>query len=142
MVHTHDTEAEIGKIRSLHNSSTGMQRILMEDGAKPTVDAQQKLNPPMKEVVRKEIVKWLDAGVAYPISDSSWVSPVQVVPKKGGMMVVKNEKDELISTRTVTGWWICIDYRKLNKAMRKDHFLSLLLIRCWTSWQGSSIIVS
>ena len=76
----------------------------------------------MKEVVRKEVLKWLDAEVAYPISDSKWVSPVQVVPKKGGMTVVKNEKNELIPTRTVTGWRICIDYRKLNKATRKDHF--------------------
>jgi len=55
----------------------------------------------------------------YPISDSSWVSPVQVVPKKGGMTVVKNE---LIPIRTVTGWRMCIDYRRLNQATRKDHF--------------------
>ena len=102
--------------------STVMHKILMEDDSRPSIDAQRRLNPPMKEVVRKEVVKWLDAGVAYPISDSSWVSPVQVVPKKGGMTVVKNEKSELISTRTVTGWRICIDYRKLNKATRKDHF--------------------
>ncbi|KAM6592929.1 hypothetical protein CsatA_000632 [Cannabis sativa] len=102
--------------------STVMHRILMEEGVKPTIDAQRRLNPPMKEVVRKEVLKWLDAGVVYPISDSKWVSPVQVVPKKGGMTVVKNEKNELIPTRTVTGWRICIDYRKLNKATRKDHF--------------------
>ena len=76
----------------------------------------------MKEVVRKEILKWLDAGVTYPISDSAWVSPVQVVPKKGGMMVVKNDNNELIPTGTVTEWRICIDYRKLSKATRKDHF--------------------
>jgi len=50
----------------------------------------------MKEVVRKEVIKWLDAGIIYPISDSQWVSPVQVVPKKGGMTVVPNEKNELI----------------------------------------------
>lgn len=61
-----------------------MHRILMEDGIKPSIDAQQRLKPPMKEVVRKEVVKWLDARVAYPISDSSWVSSVQVVPKKWG----------------------------------------------------------
>ena len=58
----------------------------------------------------------------YPISDSSWVSPVQVVPKKGGITVVPNEKNELIPMRTVTGWRVCIDYRKLNEATRKDHF--------------------
>ncbi|XP_062102088.1 uncharacterized protein LOC133810985 [Humulus lupulus] len=102
--------------------STVMQRILMEDKAKPTIDAQRRLNPTMKEVVRKEILKWLDVGVIYPISDSAWVSPMQVVPKKGGMTVVKNESNELIPTRTVTGWRICIDYHKLNKATRKDHF--------------------
>ena len=77
----------------------------------------------MKEVVKKEIMKLLDAGVIYPISDSNWVSPIHVVPKKGGMTVIKNENNELIPTRTVTGWRMCIDYRKLNKATRKDHFL-------------------
>jgi len=58
----------------------------------------------------------------YPISDSSWVSHVHVVPKKGGMMVVANEKNELIPTRTVTGWSMYIDYRRLNSATRNDHF--------------------
>src|SRR3954468_16960340 len=58
----------------------------------------------------------------YPISDSAWVSPVQVVPKKGGMTVIRNDKNELIPTRTVTGWRMCIDYRRLNQATRKDHF--------------------
>ena len=76
----------------------------------------------MKEVVKKEIIKWLDAGIIYPISDSSWVSPVQCVPKKGGMTVITNDNNELIPTRTVTGWRVCMDYRKLNKATRKDHF--------------------
>ena len=76
----------------------------------------------MKEVVRKEVLKWLDAGVIYPIFDSLWVSPVQVVPKKGGMTVIRTENDILLPSRTVTGWKICIDYRRLNKATRKDHF--------------------
>jgi len=76
----------------------------------------------MQEVVKKEILKLLKAGIIYPISDSAWVSPVHVVPKKGGMTVVKNENNKLISTRTVTGWRMCIDYRKLNKATPKDHF--------------------
>jgi hypothetical protein len=53
---------------------------------------------------------------------SKWVSPIQVVPKKGGMTVVKNEKNELISQRTVTSWRMCIDYRKLNKTTKKNHF--------------------
>ena len=76
----------------------------------------------MKEEVHKEVLKLLEAGLIYPISDSAWVSPVQVVPKKGGMTVIKNDKDELISTRTITGRRMCIDYRKLNDATRKDHY--------------------
>ena len=76
----------------------------------------------MKEEVRKEVLKLLEAGLIYPISDSSWVSPVQVVPKKGGMTVIKNDRDELIPTRIVTRWRMCIDYRKLNEATRKDHY--------------------
>ena len=76
----------------------------------------------MKEVVRKEVLKWLETGVIYPIYDSPWVSLVQVVPKKSGMTMIKNENNELIPTRIVSGWRICIDYRKLNKASRKDHF--------------------
>ncbi|GJW02024.1 hypothetical protein Tco_1560880 [Tanacetum coccineum] len=71
---------------------------------------------------KKEVTKLLDARLIYLISDSSWVSPVQIVLKKGGMTVVKNEKDELIPQWTVTRWHICIDYRKLNNATRKDHF--------------------
>ena len=76
----------------------------------------------MKEKVCKEVLKLLEVGLIYRISDNAWVSPVQVVPKKGGMTVIKNDKDELISTRTVTGWRMCIDYRKLNDATRKDHY--------------------
>ena len=93
-----------------------MQRILLEDGHKPSVEAQRRLNPTMKEVVRKEVLKWLDVGVIYPISDSAWVSLVQVVPKKGGIIVIKTENNTLLPSRTITGWRICIDYRKLNKA--------------------------
>ncbi|KAL4324064.1 hypothetical protein GQ457_11G024080 [Hibiscus cannabinus] len=99
-----------------------MHKILLDDNHKPTADAQRRLNQAMKDVVRKEILKWLDAGIIYPISDSEWVSPVQCVPKKGGITVISNEKNELIPTRTVTGWRVCMDYRKLNKATRKDHF--------------------
>jgi hypothetical protein len=77
----------------------------------------------MREVVKKEVLKLLKARVIYSISYSEWVSPVQVVLKKGGMTVIRNEKNELIPQRTVTNWWMCIDYRKLNKATRKDHCL-------------------
>ena len=99
-----------------------MHKILLEENAKPSVEHQRRLNPVMKEVVRKEVLKWLNAGFIYAISDSPWVSPVHVVPKKGGFTVIRNEKNELIPTRTVTGWRVCINYRKLNTATRKDHF--------------------
>ncbi|GKB43640.1 reverse transcriptase domain-containing protein, partial [Tanacetum coccineum] len=99
----------------------------MEDEFKPSVQPQRRVNPNIMEVVKKEVIKLLDAGLIYPISDSPWVSPVQVVPKKGGMTVVKNEKDELIPQRIITGWRVCIDYRKLNNATRKDHFPLLFI---------------
>nr|GEX44936.1 reverse transcriptase domain-containing protein [Tanacetum cinerariifolium] len=70
----------------------------------------------------QEVEKLLDAGLIYPISDSPWVSLVHCVPKKGGFTVVANEENELIPTHLVTGWRVCIDYRKLNEATRKDHF--------------------
>ncbi|GJU75938.1 reverse transcriptase domain-containing protein [Tanacetum coccineum] len=97
-------------------------KILMEDDYKPTVQSQRRVNPKIHEVIKKEVLKLLDAGMIYPISDSPWVSPVHCVPKKGGITVVANEENELISTRLVTGWRVCIDYRKLNEATRKDHF--------------------
>jgi hypothetical protein len=99
-----------------------MHKILLEEDFKPIVQPQRRLNPSIKEVVQKEVMKLLDAGIIYPISDSAWVSPVQVVPKKGGMTVVLNEKNELIPSRTVIGWRMCIDYRRLNDATRKDYF--------------------
>jgi hypothetical protein len=70
----------------------------------------------MREVVKEEVLKLLKARVIYPVSESQWVNPVQVVPKKGGMTIIRNEKNELIPQRTVTDWRMCIDYRKLNKA--------------------------
>ncbi|CAA7051689.1 unnamed protein product [Microthlaspi erraticum] len=99
-----------------------MHRIHLEDESMTSVEHQRRLNPNLKDVVKKEIMKLLDAGVIYAISDSKWVSPVHVVPKKGGITVVKNDRNELIPTRTVTGHRMCIDYRKLNAATRKDHF--------------------
>nr|GEW12706.1 reverse transcriptase domain-containing protein [Tanacetum cinerariifolium] len=69
-----------------------------------------------------KVIKLLDFGMIYPISDSPWVSPIHCVPKKEGMTVVANENNKLIPTRLFTGWRVCIDYRKLNDATRKDHF--------------------
>ncbi|KFK22914.1 hypothetical protein AALP_AAs71106U000100 [Arabis alpina] len=99
-----------------------MHRIHLEEGAKTSIEHQRRLNPNLQEVVKKEILKLLEAGIIYPISDSPWVRLVHVVPKKGGVTVVKNDKNELIPTRTVTGHMMCIDYRKLNAATRKDYF--------------------
>ncbi|GJS85546.1 reverse transcriptase domain-containing protein [Tanacetum coccineum] len=86
------------------------------------VQHQRRVNPKIHDVIKKEVEKLLDAGLIYPISDSPWVSPVHCVPKKGGMTVVTNEENELVPTRLVTGWRVCIDYRKLNEATCKDHF--------------------
>ncbi|KAK1631520.1 hypothetical protein QYE76_005835 [Lolium multiflorum] len=77
--------------------------INMEDDAKPVVEHQRRLIPKMKEVVRNEVLKLLEAGIIYPIADSRWVSPVHCVPKKGGMTVVPNDNDELIPQRIVVG---------------------------------------
>ncbi|CAN6554941.1 unnamed protein product [Malus baccata var. baccata] len=102
--------------------TTCMHHIFLEEGAKPTREAQRRLNPPMMEVVKKEIIKLLDCGVIYPISDSRWVSPIQCVPKKSGVTVVENAENELVPTQIQTSWRVCIDYRKLNATTRKDHF--------------------
>nr|GEX78081.1 reverse transcriptase domain-containing protein [Tanacetum cinerariifolium] len=97
-------------------------KILMEDDFKPAVQHQRWVNPKIHEVIKKEVLKLLDARLIYPISDSPWVSPVHCVSKKGGFTVVENKENELIPTRLVTDWRVCIDYRKLNDATRKDHF--------------------
>ena len=109
------TIADIKGISSTH-------RIHLEEDVKPSRQPRRRLNLIMKEVVKKEVLKLLDVGVIYPIADSKWVSPTQVVPKKSGVTVVENENNELIPTRVTTRWRVCIDYRKLNTGTRKDHF--------------------
>ena len=119
-------------------------KILMEENANTSIDHQRRLNPVMKEVVKKEVLKWLHAGFIYSISDSPWVSPVHVVQKNGGMTLIKNEKNELVPTRTITGWRVCIDYMKLNTTTRKNHYplpfidqiskTSILLLSEWLFW--------
>nr|GFC03740.1 reverse transcriptase domain-containing protein [Tanacetum cinerariifolium] len=93
-------------------------KILFEDDYSPKVQSQRRVNPKIHDVIKKEVEKLLDAELIYPISDTPGVSPVQCVPKKGGMTVIKNDKNELVPTRLVTGWRVCIDYRKLNEATR------------------------
>nr|GEU33753.1 reverse transcriptase domain-containing protein [Tanacetum cinerariifolium] len=97
-------------------------KILMEEDFKPAVQHQRMVNPKIHDIIKNEVLKLLDAGLIYPIADSPWVSPVHCVPKKGGFIVVENKENELILTRLVTGWRVCIGYRKLNEATRKDHF--------------------
>ncbi|KAK8998743.1 hypothetical protein V6N11_084126 [Hibiscus sabdariffa] len=102
--------------------STCMHKINIEEGVKPSREGQCRLNPPMMKVVKNERQKLLDADVIYPISNSKWVSPIHVVPKKTGVTVVENFEGELVLTRVQNGWRVYIDYRKLNSLTRKDHF--------------------
>nr|GFA78254.1 reverse transcriptase domain-containing protein [Tanacetum cinerariifolium] len=97
-------------------------KILLEEDYSPKVQSQRRVNPKIHDVIKKEVEKLLDARLIYPISDSPWVSPIHCVPKKGGINVIKNDENELVPTRLVTGWRVCIDYMKLNEATRKDHF--------------------
>ncbi|GKB38241.1 hypothetical protein Tco_0883183 [Tanacetum coccineum] len=98
-------------------------KTLIEESFKLVIQPQRQLNPKVQYVVKDKIVMLLDSGLIYPISDSPWVSLIHVILKKRGMTVVLNDNNKLIQSRTVTGWRVCIDYRKLNDAMRKDHFL-------------------
>nr|GEY30043.1 reverse transcriptase domain-containing protein [Tanacetum cinerariifolium] len=98
-----------------------LEYAFLEDYS-PKVQSQRRVNKKIHDVIKKEVEKLLDAGLIYPISDNPWVSPIHCVPKKGGMTVIKNDENELVPTRLVTGWRVCIDYGKLNEAIRKDHF--------------------
>ncbi|GJR04312.1 hypothetical protein Tco_0527296 [Tanacetum coccineum] len=106
---------------------------------KAILNSEPPLPPPSQELISQKFRNELrvstrnfvpkrflwkeDYGTSGPTSKKSpWVSPIHCVPKKGGMTVVVNEENELIPTRLVTGWRVCIDYRKLNEATRKDHF--------------------
>eukprot|EP00253_Pinus_taeda_P025341 PITA_25341 len=79
-------------------------RIYIKEGSRPVCQPQRQVNPNLREIVKEELQKLLNAGFIYPISDSEWVSPLVIVPKKNGK------------------WRVCVDYRALNKATQKDHF--------------------
>nr|GFB80958.1 reverse transcriptase domain-containing protein [Tanacetum cinerariifolium] len=89
-------------------------KILLEDEYSPKVQSQRRVNIKIHDVIKKEVENLFDAGLIYPISESPWVSPIHCVPKKGGMTVIKNDENKLVPTRLVTGWRVCIDYKKLN----------------------------
>ena len=96
-----------------------IHRIPIDLAYSPSREPQHRLNNAMREVVKKEVLKILHAGLIYPVPYSEWVNQVQAIPKKGGMTMVKNGKYELIPQRTVIEWRMCIDYRKLNKSIKE-----------------------
>nr|GFD45269.1 reverse transcriptase domain-containing protein [Tanacetum cinerariifolium] len=100
------------KLSDIHgiNPKFYTHKILMEEEYKPAVQHQRRVNPKIHNVIKKEVEKLLNAGLIYLISYSPWVSPVHCVPKKGGFTVVENEENDVIPTRLVTGWRVCIDY--------------------------------
>jgi len=90
--------------------------IHLHDDATPERDPQCRLNPIMQDAMKTKILKLLNNGIIYPISDSQWVSSVHAVPKKAGFTVIENENMELVQTRIPTKIHVCIDYQKLNTA--------------------------
>jgi len=115
--------------------------IHLEDNAKPYRDRQRHLNPTLREVVRKEVLKWLYHGIIYPISDSEWVSPIQVVPKKTCITMISNDKNKLFPIRVRSRSRVCIDYRKLNVVTRKDYFCLPFLDQMLERLAGHSCLI-
>ena len=115
-------------------------RIFLEDESRSIREAQRRLNLRVWEVVKEEILKWLNAEIIYPISDSQWVSPVHVVPKKAGVTVTTNEKGEEIQVRLMTKWRVCIDYRKLNSTTKEDHLPLLFIDKILDRLAGSNYL--
>ncbi|XP_049372698.1 uncharacterized protein LOC125837657 [Solanum verrucosum] len=102
-------------------------KIQLMPDSKPSIERQRRLNQLMQEVVKKEIIKLLDAGVVYPIADSNWICLIQCMLNKGGIIVVPNSKNELIPMRPITGRRVCLDYRKLNAWTENDHVPMLFM---------------
>ena len=97
-------------------------RIFLEEDSHPSREAQRRLNPKVWDAIKDEILEWLNACIIYPISDSPWVSSVHVVPKNAEITVTMIDKGEELQTRLPIKWRVCIDYRKVNTATKKDHF--------------------
>ena len=97
-------------------------RIFLEEDSRPSKKAQRRLNSKVWDAVKDEILKWLNTGIIYLISDSPWVSLVHVVPIKAGIILTTNDKGEELQMHLPTKWRICIDYWKLNAATKNDHF--------------------
>nr|XP_027067454.1 uncharacterized protein LOC113693071 [Coffea arabica] len=103
------------------NPSLCMHRIRLEDDVKPVRQAQRKLNPLMMEVVKKEILNLLEVGIIFAISDSPWVSPVQVVPKKAGVTVEENQEGDMVPVRKATGWRQLLSDRDSTRRPGEDY---------------------
>nr|GEZ80005.1 reverse transcriptase domain-containing protein [Tanacetum cinerariifolium] len=121
-------------------------KILMEEDFEPAVQHQRRVNPKIHDVIKQEVLKLLDAGLIYLISDSHWVSPVHCVPKKGGFTAVENEENELILTRLVTRWRVCIDYLFGNSFQSCLSYLKKMLKKCkdtnlCLNWEKSHFMV-
>nr|GFA33998.1 reverse transcriptase domain-containing protein [Tanacetum cinerariifolium] len=99
-----EEKAALIKVLKSHKRAIAWKLSDIQEDYKPVVQHQRRVNLKIHDVIKKEVEKLLDVGLIYPISDSPWVSPVHCVPKKGGFTVVKNEENELIPTRLVTGW--------------------------------------
>lgn len=117
-----------------------MNKIFIEERHKLTVLYHERLNVVMKEVVKTQVIKRLDASTVYPISDSRQASPVQHILKKGGMTQVTNYKDEFILIQTIIGWRIYMVIKSLIIPPAKIITQSLSQTRCWTNLLGRSII--
>ncbi|KAM2163181.1 hypothetical protein ACFX1Q_040893 [Malus domestica] len=116
------------------NPTTCMHPIPLDEGSKTSREAQRRLNPPMMEGVKKEIIKLLDCGVIYSISDNRWVSPVQCVPKKSGVTVVTNAENELVPTRIQIG--MEVDKSKIDLVRHLPSPSSVREVRCFLGHAG------
>nr|GEV75201.1 reverse transcriptase domain-containing protein [Tanacetum cinerariifolium] len=121
-------------------------KILMEEDFEPAVQHQRRVNPKIHYVIKNEVLKLLDAGLIYPISDSSWASPVQCVPKKGGFTIVENKENERKPRSLVHMERLPIAACLLGYAMHRARFREKMLKRCedtnlCLNWEKSHFMV-